>query len=105
MTRKITTKDTQKPKKTPIFLQELKKKRDSSDQTKNIIKFMVENCIKNIRLVNSNNVTQYLYEVPSFLLGYPLYDIQDIATNVNSQLKKKGLKTIYTSPNKIYVTW
>ena len=92
-------------KKKVEFLSELKKLRESYDYTNEISNKLVNNCTNIIKIINKTGTTNYLYEVPSFLLGYHIYDTHTIAMNVNKKLKKKGLSTVYNAPNKIYISW
>ena len=90
------------------FLDELEKDRESSKFTKiysEITNNIVDSCVSNIKSLNKLGKTEYTFEIPYILVGYPLYDISEVSLSVNKYLKKKGLKTIFIEPNKIYITW
>mgnify|MGYP001575931781 CR=1 FL=1 len=88
------------------FINELSKDRNIINKyNDNIIEIIIEKCTKNIKLLNNIGNTECIYDVPTFLLGYPLYDIEIISYNINKKLKKLGLYTIYIKPNKIYISW
>jgi hypothetical protein len=98
-----------KPKKKikkNVFLDELKENRSYvEDQEVCIISKIVDMCKSRIKISNSSRVTNLIFDVPTFIIGYPLYDIVCIALGVNAELKKLGLKTIYIKPGKIYINW
>lgn len=88
------------------FLKELHKERQFiTNQNNDIIQAIFDLCIKNIKLLNSTGITNFIYEVPVFLLGFPLYKIDEVSIGINKKLKKTGLKTLYIEPNKIYISW
>ena len=88
------------------FLNELKEKRNYIDTQLNDIAHSITNmCINSIKLINTNGVTNFIYEVPPFLIGYPLYNIKHVSYSVNKKLKKLGLNTVFFKPNKIYISW
>ena len=76
-----------------------------NNQTTVVVDIITENVIKTVKLVNSNGIRYHLYEVPFFLVGHPLYEITKVSINVNKNIKKLGLKSVYLKPNKLYVSW
>ena len=93
-------------KKKPEFIEELKKNRNYiHTQNLDIVNFIYKSCIDCIRQVNTTGTTEYIFEVPAFLMGYPVYDLVNISGKVNLKLKKAGLKTSFFNPNKIYISW
>lgn len=88
------------------FLKQLHKERQFiTNQNNEIIQFILDLCLKNIKMLNSSAITSFIYDVPVFLPGFPLYKIDEISIAVNKKLKKIGLKTLYIEPNKIYISW
>lgn len=85
----------------------LKKERANKydDIEKNILNELYKICINTIKIINESNKTEYIYEVPSFIPDYPLYNIEDISIKLNKILKKKGFSTTYIPINKIYIKW
>ena len=95
-----------KTKKTSTFLNELSTNKTYIDnQHRDIIKKLLNTCKDFIKNANNNNLKNYIYEVPQFIFGYPIYDIILVSAGVNVELKKLGLKTLYVKPNKIYICW
>lgn len=88
------------------LINELKKERNKKDLLKeSIVDDILEQCLNNIKMINTANKTKCLYNVPLFLNKYPIYDINIISYEVNKKLKKKGFKTLYIKPNNIYISW
>ena len=93
-------------KKKPDLIVELKKQRNFIDnQNKQIIKKILEVCIVSIKNINLTGTTEYVYEVPAFIIGFPLYDISGVTGLVSLELKRKGFKTTFIHPNKIHILW
>ena len=84
----------------------LKKERVNDDTT--IDKLIVDlytGCLKMVKLKNKWGKTDMTYEVPIIHIGYPLYPADIVVLKLNMYLKKKGFKTMYYPPNKIYIKW
>lgn len=88
------------------LIKELKKDREFfSVNNQNIIDRIFELCIKHIKFLNSMGNTNYVYQVPMFLLGFPVYDINTVSLAVHKKLKKKGFETFMMDGSKIYISW
>jgi len=62
------------------LIKELKKDREFfSVNNQNIIDTIYDLCIKHIKFLNSMGNTNYVYQVPMFLLGFPVYDINTVS--------------------------
>lgn len=88
------------------FIDELQKDRNIIKN--NLLKirdYLVNNCIKNIKNLNASGGTSYNYEVPEFLIGFPLYDIDIMKKMINKKLKKFKLTTVLTNKNIIFISW
>lgn len=59
------------------------------------------------KIVNhsENKKTRLFYEVPDFMLGYPLYDINDCIRHVMQSLESNGFLVTYYFPRYIYISW
>ena len=84
---------------------ELKKDRDVNDNFKNIYKYIYNDCIKAIKYANSTFITETTYQVPMFLLGYPLYDVDKICSKLYNKLKNEGLSVKFLDKNILYIKW
>tara|TARA_B100000575_G_C23122586_1_gene649847 strand:+ start:912 stop:1352 length:441 start_codon:yes stop_codon:yes gene_type:complete len=45
------------------------------------------------------------YQIPEFIFGVPLYNIDDLKQYIMNSLKKDGFKIIYMDPNWLFITW
>lgn len=66
---------------------------------------VLELCHKKIVASADNKKVRLFYEVPDFLMGYPLYDINDCITYVMDSLKSNGFIAVYYFPRYIYISW
>jgi hypothetical protein len=66
---------------------------------------VVELCHKKIVSSSDNKKTRIFYEVPEFILGYPLYDINDCIRHVMDALQSNGFIVTYYFPRYLYVSW
>lgn len=46
-----------------------------------------------------------LFEVPSYVFGYPLFDLNECIDFIVQELKANGFVVNYYFPNKIYISW
>ena len=45
------------------------------------------------------------YQIPEFIFGVPLYNIDDLKQYIMNSLQKDGFKMIYMDPNWLFITW
>ena len=45
------------------------------------------------------------YHIPEFIIGVPLYNINDLRNYLMNPLKKIGFKLLYVEPNWLFITW
>ncbi len=59
---------------------------------------ILQRCHNKIKLYAQNRKTECIYEVPGFIIGVPIYDIEELKEYLISSLKKKWIyiKTIST---------
>ena len=46
-----------------------------------------------------------LYNIPEFIFGTPLYNVNDLKNYIINTLKKNGFKILYFHPNTIFISW
>ena len=46
-----------------------------------------------------------LYNIPEFIIGVPLYNVNDLKKYVMTTLTKNGFKIMYFHPNTIFISW
>jgi hypothetical protein len=79
------------------------KKRD--EKRKLCFDRVLEMCHKKIQKSASLNMPNCFYEVPEFMLGYPLYNINECIVHVLNQLQKSGFAVKYIFPRILHVSW
>lgn len=70
-----------------------------------ILEYITNQVITFIKSMNMLGKTNCIYETPPMIVGFPLYNVTEVSKEVTQGLKSHGLKTIFFSPNKIYVSW
>jgi hypothetical protein len=63
------------------------------------------NIEKKINLASSSNFYYVWYEIPEFIIGFPLYNLDDCKTTVIRQLKDNGFDVEEFETNIILVKW
>jgi len=58
-----------------------------------------------IKKAASQKSLRCLFEVPNYVFGYPLFNLNECIDFVISELKKNGFVVNYYFPNKIYISW
>lgn len=66
---------------------------------------VVELCHKKIVALAENNTSRFFFDVPDYMIGYPLYDLNECIKYVVNALKKNGFIAWYFFPKYIYVSW
>lgn len=87
-------------------LYNLKKKKD--EVKKNVFNVILDKCHKKIKLSAESGGTSIFYEIPSYLFGFPLYNINICIDYIHNELKKNKLYVqIMPSPNNhiLYISW
>ena len=72
---------------------------------KQIYKKIYKNIEKKILLSSSVNSYECWYQIPEFLINYPLYNINDCKEYISKKLKKNGFKIDYLDNNIIFISW
>jgi len=92
-----------------ISLSELYSMKNKKDTIKhNTFNVLIQKCHHKIKNIAQNGGMNIFYEVPHFLLGYPLYNIKDCVEYIIDALKKNGflVQTLpYPNHNTLYISW
>lgn len=85
-------------------IQRLDEKR--SKIKKEIYTRMYDDCCRKIRSAASLGETQVFLKLPTFLFGYPTFDIVKASKYTKRQLEHGGFSVVVISvPNELYVSW
>ena len=52
-----------------------------------------------------NEKTFCFFQIPEFIIGVPLYNIEDLKEYLMKSLQKDGFQYMYVDPNWLFVTW
>ena len=63
-------------------------------------------CIHNKIKYNAKYERTYcFYQIPEFIIGVPLYNINDLKQYIINSLQKNGFKLMYFHPNILFIVW
>ena len=84
---------------------DLKRENKKKNKEKmSIYKKVYERIDKTILLANSKDYESCKYEVPEFLLGVPLYDLDNCIDYIDKKLEKNGFQKSWEG-NIVYIDW
>jgi len=66
---------------------------------------VLEICHKRIKLSNNNNSLRLVFEIPEFIYGYPLFDLNECIKYLLNNLKLNGFLVKYYFPKILYISW
>lgn len=76
-----------------------------NEKKKQCFEKILELCYKRIEKSVSLSKFACLYEIPEFLLGYPLYDLNESVVYMLQQLQKNGFIVRYFFPRVLHISW
>jgi hypothetical protein len=90
----------------PISIEDIKKvERNKKEIKKEIYTKIYELFSKKIKVAVDLGHKQVFLRVPSFLLGYPTYNLEKAANYVYRQFERSGFEVYKTSTIDLYVSW
>ena len=66
---------------------------------------VLERCHLKIRNASNNEMYRVYYDVPDFLLGYPIYKLNDCILYIFNHLTHDGFVVKYLFPKTLYISW
>ena len=60
---------------------------------------------KKIVSASGCNYFYTLYEIPEFLIGYPIYCFNDCSVYIQNKLKSNEFKIEFYKPNILFISW
>lgn len=89
-----------------INIYTLNSKREQRNKNKTFFYHKILNlCFNRINHYSDKMKIQCFFMVPKFVLGIPIYNIEECSKYITLYLQKKGLKSMYIKPNIIYIYW
>ena len=58
-----------------------------------------------IKTTSMNDKMYCFYQIPEFIIGVPLYDVNDLKQYIMNSLKKNGFGILYVDPNWLFISW
>ena len=52
-----------------------------------------------------NEKTYCFFQIPEFIIGTPLYNIEDLKNYLMDSLRKDGFQLMYIDPNWLFIAW
>lgn len=62
-------------------------------------------CHKRIKYNSSLERTYCFFQIPEFIIGVPLYRVEEMRIYIINSLKKDGLQVMYIDPNWLFISW
>jgi len=62
-------------------------------------------CLNKVDIVSKTGIDKTWFEIPKFLLGYPTYEIGQVAIFLNKELKKLNFNSWMAKENIIVIDW
>jgi len=84
------------------LIKQQKEREDRKNKTFDKIYCLVE---KKIILASAGDYYHTWYQIPEFLVGLPMYSIDECQQYIKTKLKKNGFKTEFYEPNILLIEW
>lgn len=89
-----------------LTLAEIKKIQFKKEESRiKIYQSIYEKCIKRIRYFLDKNLSVCYFDVPTFIIGMPLYDIRACICYIIIKIRKANIAISYFYPNRLYINW
>lgn len=49
--------------------------------------------------------TYCFFQIPEFIIGFPIYNVKDLKQYIMNSLQKDGFKLLYVDPNWLFISW
>ena len=82
-----------------------RKMNEQSSKITACFEIVLELCHKKIIFHSDRKHMRFFFEVPEYIFGYPLFDINDAIRFVVDSLSQNGFLAVYYFPRFIYVSW
>lgn len=66
---------------------------------------VLDRCHKRIIMSSKQKLLTCFFEVPDYMFGFPLYDLNSCITYVIEALRANGFLAVYFFPRYVYVSW
>ena len=83
----------------------LKMQEEKKKQEIQLYKVVLTDVENQINIYAKNDKVAFLYQIPSFIFGYPIIDVPKTMEYIIGVLNHKGFIAIQVNPNVIYISW
>ena len=66
---------------------------------------ILQKCHQRIKYNSKLEKTYCFFQIPSFIIGVPIYDTNEMKLYIINSLKKNGFELLYIEPNWLFITW
>jgi len=66
---------------------------------------ILKQCHVRIKNYSKYEKTTCFFSIPEFIIGVPLYDVNELRTYMMNSLEKNGFKLMYLHPNWLMIDW
>ena len=66
---------------------------------------ILKQCHSRIKYYSKHEMTTCFFAIPEFLIGVPLYDVNELKTYMMNSLEKNGFSLMYMHPNWLMIDW
>ena len=85
---------------------ELQNSIDKKKQNRtNIYETVLEKCHMKIRTAANKEKYEFYYDVPQYVVGLPLFNINECIDFIMKQLTNNGFNVKYNFPKMLYISW
>ena len=84
------------------LVKQQKEREERKNKTFDKIYLVIE---KKITLASAGDYYQTWYLIPEFLVGLPLYSVEDCRKYIQKKLKNNGFETEFFLPNILLIKW
>jgi hypothetical protein len=79
--------------------------KEKLNKKKESYEILLEKIYKKIQKTADRNRYNCQFEIPSFVIGYPIYDMNRCIAYIISNVRKSGFIAKFIYPNMIYISW
>ena len=66
---------------------------------------ILQKCHHRIKYNSRLEKTYCFYQIPTFIIGTPIYDVNDMKSYIKNSLLKNGFKIMCIEPNWLFISW
>lgn len=79
--------------------------KEKNDRKKDTFEKVLCFCHRRITMATENKQLRCYFEVPEYIVGYPLFDLNECIKYLLNSLQKNGFFVQYYFPKNIYISW